>query len=65
MLISEFEYYGCFADKSNFDLHDHGFLHRANMSAKICYHECSKENVTRQYFATEVTLTMFMLTLNF
>ncbi|VDI12234.1 Hypothetical predicted protein [Mytilus galloprovincialis] len=49
----EFEYYGCFADKSNFDLHDHGFLHRANMSAKICYHECSKENVTRQYFATE------------
>ncbi|CAG2198302.1 unnamed protein product [Mytilus edulis] len=49
----EFEYYGCFADKSNFDLHDHGFLQRTNMSAKICYKECSKGNVTRQYFATE------------
>ncbi|XP_071129871.1 uncharacterized protein [Mytilus edulis] len=49
----EFEYYGCFADKSNFDLHDHGYLQRTNMSAKICFKECSKGNVTRQYFATE------------
>ncbi|XP_063444969.1 uncharacterized protein LOC134725240 isoform X2 [Mytilus trossulus] len=53
METNQFEYHGCFADEGNFDVHDHGFLHRANMSAKICYHECSKGNVTRQYFATE------------